>query len=264
MELNQLIDTAIKASLEAGKIILKIYYSDKFEIETKKDNTPVTLADKKADVLIHKILKATKLPVQSEEGANHCFQERKNWKLYWLVDPLDGTKEFIARTGDFTVNIALIKNGIPIAGIIYAPESAELYVGISGLGSYKYTNPCLNFDLNKILSEGKKLPTIKHKSKKVIAISRTNYTPQTESFVSQIVKNNTNHSFIKLGSSKKLAQIAEGVIDIYPRFGKTMEWDTAAGYAILIATGKNIFETDLTTSLLYNKENLTNPNFVAL
>lgn len=264
MELTELVDIAIKASLEAGKIIIDIYNSTKFEIEFKGDNSPVTTADKLADNLINEILKETDLPILSEEGLKYSFQERKNWNQYWLVDPLDGTKEFIARNGDFTVNIALIESNKPIAGVIYSPVSAELYVGVKNNGSYKFLNPNADIIFSEIKKTGIKLPDSKSKSEKIIAISRSHFNSETEIFVNQLIKKYPNSKFISLGSSKKLAQIAEGKIDIHPRFGKTMEWDTAAGHAILLEVEKNIFETDIKTPLKYNKENLTNPNFIAL
>ena len=262
--INQLINQAIRAAILAGRRIKEVYASVDFEITLKSDQTPVTRADHQAHQTILIELATTQLPVLSEEGFLAEYSERKNWNLYWLVDPLDGTKEFIKRTDEFTVNIALIEENKSVAGVIYSPISEELFVGIPGIGSYKLLHPDKTCTLDQMQLSGEKLPLGKTNRKYTVAVSRSHMNPETEVFIENLRKQHGQIELIKRGSSLKTCMVAEGTADTYPRFGKTMEWDTAAGHAIAKAAGRNIYQTDLKTELTYNKESLFNPHFIVL
>ena len=261
---NQLIDTAINASLLAGKKIMKVYASNDFEAVEKDDLSPLTKADIEAHLQISNILAATQIPVLSEEGIHLDFAERALWKTFWLVDPLDGTKEFISRNDEFTVNIALIHENQPIAGVIYIPVSKELFVGIVGLGAWKIVNPEPDCTVDQIIRFGTKLPQKNKNTEYTVAASRTHLDDETVAFIEDLKINHPELKIVRKGSSIKFCMIAEGIADIFPRFGPTMEWDSAAGHAILKAVGKNVFQTDQQTEIRYNKENLLNPHFIAL
>jgi 3'(2'), 5'-bisphosphate nucleotidase len=259
-----LVDKAIEAALCAGNKIREVYSSAEFFVRQKEDETPVTLADQLAHQEIIDILKSTSIPVLSEEGTHSDFSLRKTWTKLWLVDPLDGTKEFIKRNDEFTVNIAFIINGKPMMGVIYAPVWDELYVGIIGTGAWRIKNPPVNCSFQIVLDSGVKLPDKTTSDNYVVLLSRSHMNTETELFIEKIRKENPNIQMESKGSSLKLCLIAEGSATIYPKLGKTMEWDTAAGHAILKSVGKNVFHTDQKTELTYNKENLQNPQFIAL
>lgn len=264
MEVIQLINKAINSALFAGIKIREVYSSPDFDVQIKVDQTPVTIADRQAHDEIIEKLKDTGLPVLSEEGIHLSYKDRKNWDLFWLVDPLDGTKEFIKRNDEFTVNIALIQNCRPIAGVIYAPATGELYVGIPGIGAFKLLNPDENCNFLSMQFSGIKLPEETKPNEFVVAVSRSHMNHETEEYIKNLRKKQESIRLIKKGSSLKMCMIAEGTASIYPKLGTTMEWDTAAGHAILKAVGKNIFLPDLKTELTYNKENLQNPHFIAI
>jgi len=264
MGILQLIDKAINAALLAGMKIMEVYSSTDFHVQVKEDQTPVTLADQNAHDQILKTLESTQLPILSEEGIHLSYSERKNWELYWLVDPLDGTKEFIKRNDEFTVNIALIQKNEPIAGVIYAPVTGELYVGISGIGAFKLCNPSEDCTFQIMQLSGIKLPEKLKSDRFVVLVSRSHMNPETEVYIDKLRKKHESIEIIRMGSSLKICKIAEGNADVYPKIGKTMEWDTAAGHAIVKAVGKNIFLPDLVTELTYNKEDLQNPHFIVL
>lgn len=258
----QYINLAITAAIKAGEKIMPVYNSNDFEVELKKDKSPLTRADKLSHAIISDILGKEDLPILSEEGREIGYPERKKWKRFWLIDPIDGTKEFINRNGEFTVNIALIENEKAIAGIIYAPVLQELYVGVMEMGAYKiYTNnPQINF--SQIKEQGVKLPATNNKNDYVIVASRSFLNNETKQFISELKKEHPNATTLSRGSSLKICMVAEGKAKIYPRFGPTMEWDTAAGHAIAKAAGKNIYFTEGDDELCYNKENLLNPYFI--
>jgi 3'(2'), 5'-bisphosphate nucleotidase len=260
----QLTDKAIKAALLAGAEVMKVYSSPDFEIQTKHDHTPVTKADFLAQKIILSTLLNTNLPTISEESEVISFAQRKDWKLFWMIDPLDGTKEFINRNGEFTVNIALIDKNSPVAGVIYVPESQTIYVGIHGEGSWKLSNPPEDCTFRHIQLSGEKLPVTTDAPIFTIVSSRSHQDEQTRNYIESFRKKYQNFEWIKRGSSLKICMVAEGTANIYPKFGTTMEWDTAAGHAILKASGKNIFHHDLVTELTYNKQNLKNPHFIAI
>ncbi len=262
MEIIQLIDKAINAALLAGIKIREVYALSDFDVQVKDDQTPVTLADQYAHDEILKSLKSTQLPVLSEEGIHINYSERKNWNIFWLVDPLDGTKEFIKRNDEFTVNIALIQKNEPIAGVIYAPITGELYVGISGVGSFKLFNPCEDCTFQIMQLSGIKLPEKAKQNEFIVAVSRSHMNKETKEYIENLRSEHESIRLINMGSSLKICMVAEGTANVYPKIGKTMEWDTAAGHAIVKAAGKNIFLQDLKTELTYNKEDLQNPNFI--
>jgi len=264
MGIDQLINKAINAAILAGQKIMVVYASNDFEIVEKDDFSPLTKADHEAHLEIIKSLESTQIPVLSEEGIHLDFSERSLWKTFWLVDPLDGTKEFISRNGEFTVNIALIRENQPIAGVIYIPVSGELYVGIVGDGAWKMLNPELNSTFKQISENGTKLPITKSSAEYIVAASRSHLNAETLAFIDNMKRDHPELEISKKGSSLKMCMVAEGTASIYPKLGTTMEWDTAAGHAILKASGKNIFNTDLMSELTYNKENLQNPHFIAV
>ena len=257
---------AVDAALRAGEKILSIYNdpASDFEIERKADNSPLTIADRKAHETIATILQETPFPLLSEEGKHMEYAKRKNWSTLWIVDPLDGTKEFIKRNGEFTVNIALINKGVPILGVIYIPVKKSLYFSTETIGSYKITDIEYKetVDWSSIRTQGKKLPFLKKHKNTIIVASRSHLSTETESFIENIKKQNKNIEIISSGSSIKICLVAEGTADIYPRFAPTMEWDTAAGHAIAKGAGKEIYQAGENVPLIYNKENLLNPWFI--
>lgn len=262
-EINHLLATAIKAALQAGKVIIEVYNSDDFQVKQKSDNTPLTLADRNAHNEIVKLLEKTNFPVLSEEGKNIPYNKRKKWKYFWLVDPLDGTKEFIKQNGEFTVNIAFIYQQKPIMGVIYVPVLEELYIASDSLGAYKIDEITKDdFTLNDLINKGKKLPIRDLKDKFTIIGSRSHKSKETDDFINDFKTKYDDVEIITCGSSIKLCMIAEGKADIYPRFAPTMEWDTAAGHAIVLAAGGSVTKQDGVTLLEYNKEDLLNPWFI--
>lgn len=253
-----LIELAKAAALEAGEAILKIYASGDFGVEMKSDQSPLTLADKAAHSIIASHLEKTGLPLLSEEGSSIPYEDRKNWDYFWLVDPLDGTKEFVKRTGEFTVNIALMRSGVPVGGVVYAPCIDVLYYGSRENGVYKIDNG-KQIQL-PFVSEKRTIEQLRQKEKITIVASKSHMNDETKNFIDQF----RNPELSSMGSSLKLMLLAEGAADIYPRLAPTMEWDTAAGDALLRSLNLGVYQTDLQTELLYNKENLLNPSFVAL
>ncbi|TNF42987.1 MAG: 3'(2'),5'-bisphosphate nucleotidase [Bacteroidetes bacterium] len=256
-DISALTETAIKAAVRAGNEILDVYYHFDFGIEFKADNSPLTIADKRAHNAIIEALKETNLPVLSEEGNSISYDERKNWKLFWLVDPLDGTKEFIKRNDEFTVNIALIEDNLPIAGVVYVPVAKELFWG-NRFGSFKAIAENENVPLQNI----QQLPSVLNKENFVVAGSKSHMNTETEKYILSLDTKGKPIEIKSKGSALKICLVAEGVADIYPRLAPTMEWDTAAGHAIVKFTGKEIFQYENNKPLVYNKENLLNPWFV--
>ncbi len=258
--------TAVNAALDAGKEIMDIYTSGRLDIETKKDDSPLTRADRKAHLVITRALEQTNLPILSEEGKDIPWEERGKWSRYWCVDPLDGTKEFIRRNGEFTVNIALIDNQKSTNGIVYAPATEELYLGISGAGAWKLNHTTAQqkpTSLEALLQKGKKLPLQPSVNDPFTIVgSRSHMNEPTREIISTYEKRYPKVNVISRGSSLKICMVAEGTADFYPRFAPTMEWDTAAGHAVAQCAGMLVTTADLKSPLLYNKKNLTNPWFV--
>ena len=262
--MTSILNIAVKAAITAGLEILRIYNDpgSDFSIERKEDNSPLTVADKASNQIIEDLLNTTKIPVLSEEGKSIGYNERKNWKRFWLVDPLDGTKEFIKKNGEFTVNIALIERNKPVAGIIFVPVTQTLYVGSLNTGAWKIKTTNLETSLEFIAQHGIKLPLEITRQGYIIAGSRSHMNAETKEYVSYLRGKHQNIEIISSGSSLKICLVAEGRADEYPRFGPTMEWDTAAGHAIVNAVGKKLWLTDFSGELEYNKEDLLNPYFV--
>lgn len=260
--MNELVKIAIHAALQAGKAILEIYKTS-FDVEYKDDHSPLTLADKHSHQIIFESLESTGLPILSEEGARMEYKFRKHWKHFWLVDPLDGTKEFVKKNGDFTVNIALIDYNMPEMGVIYVPVTDELYYGENQSGAFKVEKASTFNKMEKLLNAALPLP-LKNESPMVVA-SRSHLNKETEEFIKQLKHRNSATEIRSRGSSLKICMVAENQKAVYPRFAPTYEWDTAAGHAILKAAGgKIILASDTSSELTYNKESLLNPSFIAL
>ncbi len=294
---DKLYTTAIKASVEAGKVILEYYY-DSYSIEYKTDNSPLTLADKKAHNCIAGYLEETNLPVLSEEGNKIPYEERKNWREFWMVDPLDGTKEFINKNGEFTVNIALIRDGLPIMGVVYVPVTGILYFGSEEYGSYRIDTNIYDRseksalsaqhsvgsydenahaskhdadkDLNHLstlhdfLSKAEKLPLNPSNRSVTIVGSRSHQNPANNEIIKSFSSNFETVNMLNVGSSLKFCKIAEGTADFYPRLGPTMEWDTAAGHAVCKFAGAKVYIYKTRDEVIYNKPDLLNPYFVVV
>ena len=258
--MHKLLEVAKKAALDAGAEILRIYTdpSQDFGVEKKSDNSPLTLADKAAHLCIMRYLQETGIPVLSEEGQHLPFPERKACHRLWLVDPLDGTKEFIKKNGEFTVNIALVEDGNPILGVIYIPVTGILYYGIVGEGAWKERTPSKGRTIEALPIKGEGL----EEGSYTVVASRSHMSPETEAYVEEIRRLHPNVQLISSGSSIKICLVAEGVADAYPRFAPTMEWDTAAGDAIARAAGKRVVDAQTGNPLVYNKEDLHNPWFL--
>lgn len=253
---------AIQAAIMAGERILEIYNdpTSDFGIERKADNSPLTKADKAAHQQIAELLEPLQIPLLSEEGRAIPFGERAEWDQLWIVDPLDGTKEFIKRNGEFTVNIALVEGGDPTLGVIYIPVTRELYYADREVGAFKVANVYSTDDIEAL--EATELPIESHRDSYRVVASRSHLSAETSDFIEKIGKSHPNIELVSKGSSLKICLIAEGTADVYPRYAPTMEWDTAAGDAILRAVGKSLVRTDDDQRLEYNKENLLNPHFI--
>jgi 3'(2'), 5'-bisphosphate nucleotidase len=262
--MQELLRISIKAALKAGKAIMDIYESDDFGVETKKDDSPLTKADLAAHEIILSYLKETNIPVLSEEGKNISYNERKNWKQLWIVDPIDGTKEFIKRNGEFTVNIALVENQISVMGVIYCPALNTLYYGNKN-GAFKVENISednLEKQLNNTISMPIDSKRLAQNTLKTVVASKSHLSPETEAFINELKEKYGEVKTISKGSSLKLCMVAEGAADFYPRFAPTMEWDTAAGQAICEAAGCDVIDQDTKKTMLYNREELLNKWFL--
>ena len=254
--------TAITAALEAGKAILEIYHSGEFDVEIKGDNSPLTKADTASHNVIVSYLAETNIPVLSEEGKAIAYEERKNWNQLWIVDPIDGTKEFIKRNGEFTVNIALIEDQLPLIGVIFVPVTGELYFSSKEMGAYKVVVDLDNFDIETLISNGNKLPLEREDNTFTIVASRSHMSAETETYVQEMRDIHGEVNLISKGSSLKLCMVAEGTADCYPRFAPTMEWDTAAGQAICEHAGFKVIDWGTKENMLYNREELLNNWFL--
>ena len=264
LTINHNLKTAIQASLKAGIEIMKVYESDDFNIEIKGDDSPLTQADKNANDIINSFLIPTDIPIISEENKQTDFDIRKNWETCWVVDPVDGTKEFIKRNGEFTVNIALVTNGNPVLGVIYVPVSKTLYFADANneLG-YKANLDSHETSIELVLEKAVKLePKAKDSNPMQVVGSRSHMSQETLDYVEDLKSKGKEVEIVSKGSSLKFCLVAEGNADVYPRFAPTMEWDTAAGQAICNAVGIDVISEETKESLLYNKENLLNPWFL--
>jgi 3'(2'), 5'-bisphosphate nucleotidase len=261
--MNKDLETAIKASLEAGKVIMQVYDTP-FDVEIKDDKSPLTEADKKANDIINSYLVNTEFPIISEENKQTDYATRKNWTTCWVVDPVDGTKEFIKRNGEFTVNIALVTNGKPELGVIYVPATKTIYVAdVTKKDAFKAILDSHDATLEEVMQVATKLQPKAPESNPVQVVgSRSHMSQETLDFVESIKKEGKEVEVVSKGSSLKFCLVAEGNADVYPRFAPTMEWDTAAGQAICNAVGIDVISQETNQSLLYNKENLLNPWFL--
>ena len=241
----------------AGNTIMEIYNRD-FTIEYKDDKSPLTEADTKSnEVICNALVKAyPEIPLLSEENKTEEYEVRRNWEYFWLIDPIDGTKEFIKKNGEFTVNIALIHNNIPVLGVVYAPALGDMYMAKKGEGAFK-NNEKLPLKTNDIPEKNI-----------TIVASKSHLTEETKVFIDSLTSNIQHSTFISKGSSLKLVMVAEGEADIYPRLAPTMEWDTAAADAIVRESGKMTYQynpqlpTLNSKPIMYNKKNLLNPWFI--
>ncbi len=259
---KDLLVSAIKISVEAGKRILEIY-NTAFSVELKEDESPLTAADKASHEIISAQLLKWGFPILSEEGKTIPYEVRKNWENYWLVDPLDGTKEFVKRNGEFCVNIAFMVGDSPLLGIIHSPVSGNVCAGFDHVVyslSGKDVESLTSGNLHQY--EIKPAENTSDNEIKVVA-SRSHLSPETEKFISMLNLNGAKISMVNAGSALKFCLLAEGKASVYPRFAPTMEWDTAAGHAILKACGKNIMLYPSGTEMKYNKPSLVNDWFIA-
>jgi 3'(2'), 5'-bisphosphate nucleotidase len=241
------LEKIVNIAKEAGDAIMKIYKKD-FRVEYKDDNSPLTQADIKSNKIICSSLEKLypNIPIMSEENKQIDYEIRENWEYYWCIDPIDGTKEFIKKNDEFTVNIALIYKDKPVLGVVYAPAINDIYKAKKGEGAYK----------NSI-----KLPINRDDDKFIIVASKSHMSEETKKYINEI-KINKEKILISKGSSLKLCLVAEGRADIYPRLAPTMEWDTAAAHAIVLESGKEVVEYKTNLALKYNKKNLLNSWFV--
>ncbi len=253
---------AIQASLKAGEAIMHVY-DTAFNVEFKDDKSPLTEADREANEIINSFLKETPIPIISEENKQIDYSIRKNWNICWIVDPVDGTKEFIKRNGEFTVNIALVENGMPQLGVIYVPATKHLYFAdVTKKQAFSTELSSHNTTIEDVMDASKPLqPKTKSNAIEIVG-SRSHMSQETLDFVESLKKSGKEVSIVSKGSSLKFCLVAEGNADIYPRFAPTMEWDTAAGQAICNAVGIDVIAEDTKEVLLYNKENLLNPWFI--
>tara|TARA_R110002049_G_scaffold296797_1_gene485168 strand:+ start:600 stop:1421 length:822 start_codon:yes stop_codon:yes gene_type:complete len=261
--INQL-ELAIDAAIMAGIAIMKVYNKPTYSQKLKVDNSPLTEADTTANQIINKFLKTSDIPIISEENKNSPYDLRKKWKKCWIVDPLDGTKEFVNRNGEFTVNIALCELGIPILGVIYAPNSKELfYADVKSRNAYKIQLKEERMLKRELFDVQYKIsPNPAPKSTIRVVGSRSHMNSETLDFINTLKKKFDQVEILSIGSSLKLCMIAEGKADIYPRFAPTMEWDTAAGHAICRAVGLKVISKNSQDELMYNKENFLNNHFI--
>ena len=249
------IQDIVKIAKDAGNAIMEIYNQD-FAVEYKTDNSPLTIADQKANEIIvtslnqlqvNSLLKK-RIPILSEEGRSIPYEERKNWDYFWMIDPLDGTKEFVKKNGEFTINIALIHKKNPVLGVVYSPVLNVCYWAKSNEGAFK---------------DGKKLPlkTMVQRDVYKIVASRSHMSSETKDFI-EAIDTDKEKEIISIGSSLKICLVSEGEADIYPRLGPTMEWDTAAAHAI-VNESDGLFNRYIDNGAhLYNKKNLLNDWFV--
>ncbi len=243
------VNDIVTIAKEAGDAIMKIYHRD-FSIAYKDDHSPLTEADTLSNEIICNALKNLypNIPILSEENKAAPYSERKQWKYFWLIDPIDGTKEFIKKNGEFTVNIALIHKQTPVLGVVYAPALNDMYYAKQGSGAYKNTQ--------KLPMQTNRTP----EKQLFVVASKSHLSEETQAFIDALETETIEQ--VSKGSSLKLCMVAEGAADIYPRLAPTMEWDTAAADAIVREAGKMTYQYENNTPVLYNKENLLNPWFI--
>jgi len=249
---------AISAALAASEAIMAIY-AQNFDSQDKADGSPVTQADLAASHSIERVLLPLGIPITGEETEKAAFEERQHWQKCWCVDPLDGTKEFIKRNGEFAVNIALIENGQPVFGLIASPVQEEILLGSKETGVFKFL-----FQDWQSQEKWIQITAPQNTNNPIImACSRSHHSGPVLQFIQALKKITNEVIFLKKGSSLKFFDLASGAADVYPRFAPTMEWDIAAGQAILEALGGEVVHAETGEPLRYNKANLVNPYFIA-
>ncbi len=258
MEISSIYQFAINGAIQASKKIMEIYSRD-FNAEYKLDGSPITEADLASTEILHRFLDETNIPITGEESINSDYSIRQNWRECWCIDPLDGTKEFVSKNGEFAVNIALIKNGIPVFGLIASPVNQELMIGSKEFGVFIFkfdqvSNPeqWIKIDIPQAIN-----------SPLVMTCSRSHHSGPVLKFIQSLQSISPEIEYIKKGSSLKFFDLAMGKAHAYPRFAPTMEWDIAAGQAILETLGGVVYHAETGEPLRYNKQNLTNPYFIA-
>ena len=282
--LTQYLSVALIAAKKAGDAILAVYQGD-IDVSYKEDSSPLTLADKRAHnrILDHLRIESLRdVPLLSEEGKHIPYEERKSWENFWLVDPLDGTKEFVKRRNEFSVNIALIQKNKPVLGVVFAPVIDSLYFAAAGLGSFRLENLEIIEEVESrvgkpgqddallidLVDSAEKLPvhqlTETSRDKLTLVGSRSHATEALTDFVDRLKRQFKEVEFVPAGSSLKFCRVAEGSAAVYPRFGPTMEWDTGAGHCIVEQSGGAVLGMHEKTPLDYNKEDLHNPGFICI
>lgn len=262
-EIHQLLKIAIEASLVAGQKIMEVY-DQNYEIIEKSDSSPLTVADQNSNQIINEYLIKTEIPIISEENKEIDYAERKTWNAFWIVDPVDGTKEFIKRNGEFTVNIAYVVNGVPKLGVIYVPAVKTVYFANVGEGqALKAILDSHNTPVDQVIERAQMLEPKNNSSNKIQVVgSRSHMNQDTLNYVETLKNEGKQIEIVSKGSSLKFCLVAEGNADVYPRYAPTMEWDTAAGQAICNAVGINVISKETDQPLQYNKENLLNSYFL--
>jgi len=264
-----MLETIKSVALQAGRAIMDIYArpDTSWQVERKPDNSPLTLADRESHRIIARTLEQTGIPLLSEEGAHLPYASRCKWHRFWLVDPLDGTKEFLKRNGEFTVNIALVEDGLPVMGVIFAPVRQRIWWGSKNAGAFtaSVSEGCdVDGTATYVVGESRILPLkarMPGQPCRVVA-SRSHLSPETETFIDSLRSEYGAVQTVSAGSSLKFCLVAEGNADIYPRLSPTMEWDTAAGHAIALAAGCTVSAPTGAQPLVYNKNDLHNPFFI--
>lgn len=272
-EPTEFLDHAIRAAFAAGREILDVY-ARPISVELKDDRSPLTEADKRAHLAIVRELGSTGLPVLSEEGRSIDPEQRQHWQRYWLVDPLDGTKEFVKRNGEFTVNIALMERddepmsslgaARPLAGVLYVPVMDRLYFAWPGMGAYRLERAATlgTTSAYELIPRAQRLPMPNQRNAFTIVASRSHASPDTDAFIQRMRDQHGEVALTSMGSALKICLVAEGAADAYPRYAPTMEWDTAAGHAIANEAGKALIDVTTNAPLRYNKHDLVNPWFI--
>jgi len=266
MQALDFLTIAVQAALDAGAAALAVYEQD-FDVEEKADHSPLTLADQRAHDIISARLADTGIFLLSEEGRDIAYEERRWWQHLWIVDPLDGTKEFVKKNGEFSINIALVEQGRPVMGVVFVPVKDRLYFAAQDLGAYRTEGTRVarlqEKTVQDLVSAAQKLPLTSPGNRPyTIMGSRSHASAELEVFVAQKRKEHGEVDFISAGSSLKFCLVAEGRAHLYPRTGPTMEWDTAAGQAVVEMAGGSVLEYESGKPLRYNKEDLKNPWFI--
>ncbi len=264
-----LLPLLFNAAVRAGASIMRVYKNrDDYDISLKRDRTPITVADRLAHRVIREYLGPTRIPVLSEEGREMLYDERRNWELYWLVDPLDGTVEFIKGNNEFTVNIALMENNVCMGAAIYVPYYGKMYIAGRHAGTFLKTgvapDAAAEYTYDAIVTGCRRLPLDPEPShdRLRVAVSRSHQTPETHEHIARLRERYPDLEVVEQGSSYKFCMLAEGVVDYYVRTSHTYEWDTAAGELILAEAGGTTRTLPDEGALRYNEEDLRNPWFV--